>query len=199
MILSIFKLIGIDKPSYIDVGANHPHSISNTHLLYTRGSRGVNIEANPDAMNDFKIHRPEDLSINVGIGPKEGVFEFYQFDNRSGRNTFSRENAKPFFHVGRTFISSPINMNMITLKSAIDLYCGGKFPDFMSIDIEGLDEEVLMSTDLTHGPKVICTEQLTWVDTSELKRYLATQGYFCYCRMHHDLFFVKEEYKDKLY
>src|SRR5437763_16778861 len=46
--LNIFALLGINTPSYIDVGAHHPVNISNTALLYERGCRGIKIDANPD-------------------------------------------------------------------------------------------------------------------------------------------------------
>ena len=31
---------------YVDVGAHHPHRLSNTHLLYVRGWWGINIDPN---------------------------------------------------------------------------------------------------------------------------------------------------------
>src|SRR5579871_5884717 len=44
---NIFHIIGIEKPSYMDIGAYHPINISNTAYFYAKGSRGVNIDANP--------------------------------------------------------------------------------------------------------------------------------------------------------
>ena len=63
----IFNLRGIQKPSYIDIGANHPYFLSNTALFYEKGSRGINIEANPQLAENFKTHRPEDINLNIGI------------------------------------------------------------------------------------------------------------------------------------
>jgi len=45
-VLNIFKRLGIEKPSYLDVGAYHPFDLSNTALLYERGSRGIVVEPN---------------------------------------------------------------------------------------------------------------------------------------------------------
>jgi hypothetical protein len=45
-VLNIFKRLGIERPSYLDVGAYHPFDLSNTALLYERGSRGINVEPN---------------------------------------------------------------------------------------------------------------------------------------------------------
>ena len=36
-------------------------------MFYEQGSRGINIEANPQLINDFITHRPEDINLNIGI------------------------------------------------------------------------------------------------------------------------------------
>ncbi len=201
MILNLFDLMGIEKPSYIDVGAHHPFTISNTALLYNRGSRGINIEANPNLIKSFEIHRPEDKTLNIGVGPTEGYFPFYMYDETSGRNTFSEENAKPFNHVGHEFkIRETKQIPVFTLNNVIQKYCDGKWPDLLCLDIEGLDEKVIMSTELLPtGPKIICIEAWPWVNRDNLKEYLKGYGYKCYCRLSIDLIFVDEAYLDKIY
>ncbi len=37
----LFKSLGIDRPRYVDVGANLPDVSSNPYLFYRNGSRGV--------------------------------------------------------------------------------------------------------------------------------------------------------------
>ncbi len=48
IIRAVFDNLGIDNPSYLDIGAHHPTNISNTKLFYDAGSRGINVEANPN-------------------------------------------------------------------------------------------------------------------------------------------------------
>lgn len=72
MICNLFSIIGVDRPGYLDLGAHHPYVISNTALLYERGSRGVNVEANPVLLDAFREARPEDVSVNLGVGPERG-------------------------------------------------------------------------------------------------------------------------------
>ena len=58
-------------------------------------------------------------------------------------------------------IAEVIQVRVELLKDIINEYCGGVFPDFMSLDTEGLDEMILGSLkDCPSLPKVICTE--TW-------------------------------------
>lgn len=71
IIINLFKLLGIEKPSYIDIGDHHPYEISNTALLYELGSNGINIEANPNLLEEFKKERKHDINICCGIGSKD--------------------------------------------------------------------------------------------------------------------------------
>ena len=66
----MFDVLGIERPSYIDIGAFDPFHMSNTVLLYDTGSRGINVDANPKLMGAFRKHRPEDVNLNCAVGPQ---------------------------------------------------------------------------------------------------------------------------------
>src|ERR1700744_1716149 len=156
MILNIFFLLGIHKSTYIDIGAHHPFIISNTALLYEKGWRGVNIEANPALMSAFEFHRPEDKNINIGVGIKEGMHKFFRFDEFSGLNTFSEKEA---YGIPNAQVKDSILLPVLTLDEIILKYCNNKWPDLLNIDIEGLDYDVLKSHDFSlDGPKVMVVE-----------------------------------------
>lgn len=196
MILNIFSLINIEKPTYIDIGAHHPHVISNTALLYERGCRGVNIEANPNLIKAFQVHRPEDKNVNIGVGTQEGMQKFYMFNDLSGLNTFSEKevNSLPQLQV-RNHIDLPVT----TLDKILIEYCNNIWPDLLTIDIEGLDYDVINSQDFSiDGPSLIVVETRPQ-ETEKMKSMLKEKGYFCYCRMSMNLFFVREKYRDLLY
>jgi FkbM family methyltransferase len=198
LLLNLFELLGITNPSYLDVGAFHPTVISNTALLYSRGSRGVNIEANPALIENFYKARPEDLNINIGITPCGGEVEFYRIDSFSGRNTFDPEAAHGFVHENPSFqISDTLVLETITLNKAVDTYCNGIFPDLLLIDIEGLDLNVLESTDFSSShPKVICVETVDFKGESRYRDFaylLLLKGFVPYCRLIADAIFVWNE------
>src|SRR4051812_16461044 len=73
----VFRLRGIELPSYIDIGANHPFAINNTARFYERGCRGFNIDPNPVAIQLFNEHRREEINLNVGINDKAGGIDFF--------------------------------------------------------------------------------------------------------------------------
>jgi FkbM family methyltransferase len=203
VVLNIFELLGIERPSYLDIGAHHPTDISNTALLYSRGSRGVNVEANPDLIEEFYKDRPEDTNINVGITPAEGTFDFYRIDPWSGRNTFSKDAAVGFVEAYPDFrISDILNLKTMTLNQFVDTHCHGVFPDFLSIDIEGLDYDVLLATNFGYTrPKVICVETVDFLGKSKYGQFclmLRGKGFVPYCRLVADAIFLWHEDAHKL-
>lgn len=200
MLLNIFWLLGIKHPSYLDIGAHHPHNISNTALLYARGSRGVNVEANPNLIENFKRDRPGDKNINIGVGPTVDVLPFYMFDDFSGRNTFSFADADKFSKEYPNFkIRETKLIEVTTINQIVSNYCDGIWPDLLTMDVEGFDYTILHSAHILKGnqPKVICVEAFQGQHT--IKLMMQQKGYFCYCRMVSNLIFVPEEYREKLY
>lgn len=188
MLVNIFSLLHIDKPSYLDVGAHHPVNISNTKLLYDRGSRGVNVEANPNLIKEFELQRPEDINLNVGVATESGIKTFYMYDDKSGRNTFSEEETRSL--EGVMTVRTAIQLPVVTLNHIVDTHCGGRFPDLLSIDIEGLDFDVLTQTDFRASyPKVIIVE-VRRHDTGRFTLMMYAQKFLFYCRMGENLIFV---------
>ncbi len=202
IVLNIFHTLGIEKFTYIDVGANHPYRISNTALMYELGHRGINIEANPNLISLFHKYRPEDTNLNVGVGIRQGTMPFYMIDDYSGRNTFSREAAESFVKKHPEFkIRKVENIKVLTLEDIVREYCNGVFPDFMSMDVEGLDYQILSSINFEgSAPKIIDVEaEYSAGDTRDkIRELLEKKGYFAYIRAGVNIIFVREEYRDKL-
>lgn len=183
LLLNLFSALGIDRPSYLDVGAHHPVICSNTALLYARGSRGVCVEANPNLVPAFARMRPEDLTLNIGCGPRAGTLDFYMIDEGSGRNTFDRATADAFVAAHPQFSIREIRqIPVLPLDEIVVRHCGGRWPDFLSLDVEGLDFAVLEASRLTsaEGPRMICVEAVAGNDTdstSAIERLLAGRGF----------------------
>lgn len=198
MLVNIFSLIGIQKPSYVDLGAHHPTEISNTHLLYLRGSRGVNVEANLNLMDEFKRLRPEDKNICIGVAPTAGMKKFYMLDPTSGLNSFSETEIAKVRH--NHPVRHTTDLVCVTINDIIRDHHDGKWPDLLLTDIEGFDHEVLESAvfNWTDRPKVICSE----IRPEESKRtieLLDNRGYYVYCRVQANLIFVHKFYHSQLY
>lgn len=169
IIFSIFREhLGIEKPSYIDIGAHHPFHLSNSALFYKFGCKGVNIEANPDLIENFYKFRPNDKNLNIGISPeKNDTLPFYIME-QAEMNTFVKEQAESLDRRGFP-IKKIVDIQCYTLEYIIENYCGGVFPDFLSLDVEGLDEFIFEHYDFSKArPKIICVENLNTAEDGRL-------------------------------
>ncbi len=196
---SVFKILSIPQPSYIDVGAHHPTNISNTALLYKQGSRGINVEANPNLIEEFRARRPDDVNLCVGVDVKTGEMPFYMIDDLSGRNTFCREVAEEFVAQYTQFsITKVITVPVVTLDSIIEQHAGGKWPHYCSMDIEGLDYAVLKESNLRDGPLVITVEVHQPDPMRQMTAMMRGKGYLPYCRSWGNVNYVREDVMDVL-
>ena len=65
-----------NKGFYIDVGANHPVTHSNTWLFYRNGWRGIVVEPNPDLAALHRKRRPADVVLEAAAGKATGWATF---------------------------------------------------------------------------------------------------------------------------
>ncbi len=158
---SLFGSIGIEKPTYLDIGAYEPIADNNTYLFYLAGARGVLVEPNTTLTEKLKTTRPGDTLLVVGIGPEEKAETDYYMMSGSGLNTFDKEQAERIAREGQYKIEKMVKMPMVGINRVIAEHFDGKAPDFLSIDIEGLDYAVLKTLDFTkYRPKIVCAETL---------------------------------------
>ena len=145
---------------FVDVGAHHPVRFSNTYLFYQRGWRGINIDAMPGSMQAFKRLRPQDINIEAGVAGVAGQLAYFQF-NEPALNTFDADEAqhknKPPYRLLNT-----INVQVERLDRLLDQHLPtGQQIDFMSVDVEGKDYEVLQSNDWQrYRPRFVLAETL---------------------------------------
>jgi FkbM family methyltransferase len=198
IILSIFNFIGLRQPTYLDIGAYHPYHLSNTALLYQKGFRGVNIEPNPDLISLFARERPDDINLNLGIANTPGEMEYYMMSTPT-LNTFSRAEAEHYCAEGYT-ITARTKIPVRTITDVVNTYCAGQFPDFLSLDIEGLELSILKGIDYDQSsPTVICVETLGFstqrkgTKDQDVISFLLDQGYFIYADTYINTIFLKRK------
>lgn len=160
LIWDLFRRKGTEKPTYLDIGANHPFMISNTAIFNVNACRGINIDASPFNIENFNIYRPEDVNLCCGVGAENGEMTFYMVDKWSGRNSFNKSAVESFVKENPQFsITETIEVPVRKLNDILDEHWGGTIPDYVSIDIEGSEYDVLKNFDLNkYRPKVITIE-----------------------------------------
>lgn len=164
----------IRRGIYVDVGAFHPVHCSNTLLLHKNGWRGVNIDMNAEKIARFNALRPGDLNVHAAVS------------NTPGSATSHRSGL-----VERMVLDPK---GSIPVRRLDDILAQTAFReiDYLNIDCEGHDFEVLQSIDLEqYRPKIITIEVWEAEQSVPLAEYLAPKGYIQKEQLHYTLLFVK--------
>lgn len=181
LILSfIFRnLVPIKKPNFLDVGCHHPFYLNNTFLLYSMGSRGINVDANSNSIRLFQKYRCDDINICVGVSDAPGSLVYYQ-NTESSLNTFDESKVGK----GDGGFTGIGEIEVVRIESIIDKFNGGVYPDLLNLDVEGFDSRIIMSIDFKRtAPKVICVETISRIGENQWERdfmlinYLKEMGY----------------------
>ncbi len=189
---------------YIDVGAHHPKRFSNTYFFYLQGWSGINIDAMPNSMKLFNKIRPRDINIEKPISNTKQTLKYYAF-NEPALNGFSKELSRQRDGLRDYHIIFEKDIETLTLEEVLD----NKLPkdkqiDFLSIDVEGLDFEVLKSNNFEkYRPKVILIEilgsSLLDIENNKITIYLKGLNYSIYAKAVNTVIFIEDKfYKNKL-
>lgn len=155
---------------YLDVGAWHPTQASNTYHFYRLGWNGITVEPQPSYHELHRRVRPRDISLQVSIGdscrtdvlriPASGS-AMAGFDPLYGHDDVVK-----------------IDTKVVTLSALLTEYLPQHLGiDFMSIDVEGAELEVLASNDWSRWrPRVICVESST-ANRTAVEGTLIRHGY----------------------
>lgn len=152
------RLCGSHAGFYVDVGAYHPLHYSNTYLLYKRGWQGINIDPNPDSIRLFNLHRRRDININCGVSKEVATKKYFIFNHQSC-NTFSEKQKDAMLQKRFIRLVNTADVECLPLQNILDTHARGMQIDFLNVDVEGMNLEVLQSLDWNQVlPRVICIE-----------------------------------------
>ena len=184
---------------YVDVGAYHPIRSSNTHLFYLQGWRGINIDAHPDSMAAFRALRPRDVNIEIAVAHSEGERPFYRIGSDHHQMAgMSRDFQSRFcdeFDV-RVDDVRAVSVRTRPLRSILaDHVPPGQRIDFLTIDVEGFEMEVLQSNDWDKfRPAVIMVEQhaemTPQIFCGDVPKFLAPKGYRLIAKTPNEIVFL---------
>lgn len=144
---------------FVDIGAYHPITFSNTYALYCRGWRGINVEPRPGALAEFTAFRSRDVNLQLCVTPEPaGDVTLYEFEEGI-HNTIDPADADNSVAEGRKLVAKHL-LPSSTLSRLLNSYMPpGTNLDLLTIDVEGVDEAILQSFDWSrYAPMVVVFE-----------------------------------------
>ncbi len=149
---------GVRDGTYVDVGCHDPFRYSNTYLLWKLlGWTGINIDADVNAIEKFRHHRPHDVNLHCGVGDEPGELEFMVFPD-GAINTFDPEFAA---HMTKRFgVPTRVKVPVRPINDILNEHLpAGRKIDYLNVDCEGMDEKIIFSFDFEkHRPQVVTVE-----------------------------------------
>ena len=164
---------------YIDVGAGHPIADNVSFWFYERGWRGICVEPQPDLVAAYGHIRPRDTVFAGLVGRQNGETDFHMVDRLHGFSTTVEKHAQGAGQFGADYRT--VRMPIVTMAE-LCARNGVTEIDFLKIDVEGAEADVLMGNDWKqYRPKVIVAEAIlpgsgepAW---GEWEPYILAQGY----------------------
>lgn len=183
---------------YVDIGAHHPKRFSNTYKFYLKGWHGINIDAMPGSMKLFKRIRPRDINIEVPVSDTNTILKYYIF-NETALNTLNEAEAQSKSKIESYYIKETVELTTERLDQILDKHLPGNIKkiDFLSIDVEGLDLQVLQSNNWKkYRPVFVLVEELrvdleTIIATSPVYLFMKSVGYSLVSRSYNTSFYME--------
>lgn len=210
--------LGIPQPSYLDIGAYDPIKLSNTCHFYRTGCAGICVEPNPILAESIRRVRPRDICLQAGVA---GAVPHTRHPNLAHQwdaapdpmidaptanfyvmstptlSSFSSDEAARLAGEGYR-LEKVIAVPIVGINAVLRFYgC----PDFVSLDIEGMDTELIHAWDFdAYRPAVFCLETISFSDAraqqvkdEALIALMEAQGYLTYADTRINTIFVDRQ------
>jgi len=137
-----------DSLTYIELGANHPIATSNSFMFYDRyGARGVLVEADPSLIACLQRVRPRDTIVNVAISATHAKSITLHVAALSELSSVKAGHTDHFaFIEGNSGVTETIDVPNMHVNDFLRRYTPRNL-DFLSIDCEGIDVEIIAALD----------------------------------------------------
>ncbi|WP_111672141.1 FkbM family methyltransferase [Algoriphagus litoralis] len=204
--IQLFKLFNKLQGKYLDIGCFEPVTFSNTYFFYLKGWDGYVVDPNPTLTAMFKKIRPKDVFINRGISGEAGTLDYYMLPQKmASMNTFDYS----FLEKNNltSYVEKEIKIPLCTLEELVDEFKLKDKIDFIDVDVEGLDLEVLQSNNWeTFRPSIVMVETDLSLDQdmdSPVTRLLEDKDYRILAKLVQstsgsgNLIFCKKEFNPK--
>lgn len=147
-----------ERGFYVDVGGGHPVADNVSFHFYLKGWKGIVVEPQSNLAEAYATLRPRDIVAGHLVGREEGVVTFHKVDRLHGFSTIVEANAKGAAEFGAGYSTEELRIR--PLSAVLDEHKVTRI-DFLKIDVEGAEADVLSGIDWKrHRPAVLCIEAI---------------------------------------
>lgn len=177
----------IKKGFYVDIGAYHPYKGSLTYNLYSRKWNGMNLDISKSSIDLFNIARPSDININCAVSEFNGETFYYENSPINQQNSLiPQDDNQKKIKIQSYKLSEILKMHNINSV------------DYINIDTEGNELEVLMGIDFSKiNPTLFTIEDNSFDLNNEIKKkkiiFLKEKNYELINIIGVTMFFVKKD------
>lgn len=178
---AFFRNIDITKLKYCEIGANHPIATSATYLLHKKfGMLGVLVEANRNLIAELERERSHDKILNVAIIDNDEEYVNIYLPPASELSSLDKGFVQSWpGEGGGSFVVSKVKT--MRINELLKTYFKKEEFAFLSIDVEGLDLNLLKDIDYElYRPYVIQVEPSDHYNNNnglEIISFLEKKGY----------------------
>jgi FkbM family methyltransferase len=148
--------VGQTDGFYIDVGAGHPVADNVSFWFYLQGWRGIVVEPQQGLAALYAHVRPRDTALCGLVGRQAGEADFHVVERLHGFSTTNEEHARGAAAFGAGFRT--LRMPVTTLAALCEAHAPPRI-DFLKVDVEGAEAEVLAGADWERWrPRVVVAE-----------------------------------------
>jgi FkbM family methyltransferase len=128
-----------------------------TRWFYDVGWRGVNVEPDPNYHAALAERRPDDDNVRCAIGAKSGTALLHIVED-TGLSTVSETQALALAEFGFS-AKRHLEVPCLSLEDLFHKHVGGRVVDFLKIDAEGAEPDILNAARLqTCRPRILLVE-----------------------------------------
>jgi FkbM family methyltransferase len=141
---------GIELKSrrYLEIGGNHPFATSATYLLSKMaGMAGAVVEANPALIPDLRACRTGDVVIHAAVHASDADIVLLTVSKLSELSSIDDEFVSKWGGAWSEKIGR-VEVPALRINQIISRYLGDEAPAFLSIDVEGIDLQILQDLNL---------------------------------------------------
>jgi FkbM family methyltransferase len=156
----LWRALGdVGQGFYVDIGGGHPVFDNVSFAFYLSSWRGIVVEPNPSLAALTRAVRPRDQLFEGLSGASKGEATLYlQREFHGLSTTVAHHAAAAEKEVKRD--AEAITLPMTTLEALCEQHAPASF-EFLKVDVEGAEAEVLRGADFTRfRPKIVVVEAI---------------------------------------